>query len=459
MGIFRLAGLGSVVLLLLLWFGISSGGQTNSACTVTITPDATAADPKPIQKAIDQAAANAVLCLSDGTYVESLLIGKDNLTLRALNLEKAVINGSITVQGAKRVAIEGLVLQRSTFGVKLEGGEFLTLVNNRIEESAGRGVALTHVGLAVLENNTIQGHSEAGLFASLESVVRLERNQIYRNGRDGVTITGSKADLRENQIYGNVGCGVRADLASIVTGHNNRLLNNTEKDLCGRFPDGFVTSSRIAVLDETEAPSNLLGRFNNSVEPVLQLAQDRDLTARRITRAELASGALNAYTVLVLPDNAPPGSVQAIIEEWWSRGNHLIAIDSAIVYIVSSGLLFPELRGRPVRESKGAYWDYASSGSIMIQKEHSITAGFKLNQEIFSEKNNALLTISRLPKGADVLAFDKMRPDQAAIVLYQKPSSLRKGAGTLILIGPDENIRFLKTIIGNALAFSATSGL
>jgi cytochrome oxidase Cu insertion factor (SCO1/SenC/PrrC family) len=204
--------------------------------------------------------------------------------------------------------------------------------------------------------------------------------------------------------------------------------------------------TRIAVLDESREPSYFTGGVSNSYSAVLDIARARGLAAERITSADIAAGKLDGFTTLVLPDNAPPVEVVERIVAWWARGNHIIAIDSGITFVLYSGILFPELKGRPAGESKPAYWTYDSSSTIVIRKSQPITAGYSPGQELSAESGDALLVIAKLPSGAEVLAVDKAKPDQAAIVFYQ-------AAGTLTFIGPDEDAYYLKTIIGNAMAF------
>jgi hypothetical protein len=444
LGLSLLAGL---LVLLSIW--VAHSRQASQECTLIVTADPSVQSAsQSIQVAVAEAPAHALICLPGGVYQENVRIIRDDITLKGEGPDKTILTGSLLIQGVRRVSVQDLTIRNGAFGIKLEGGELITLRNNRIENSTGRGVELLHVGLASLENNFIQGHAETGLLVSLDSLVRLERNQIFKNGRDGVEVAGSKADLRHNQIKENTGCGIRVDPASTATGRDNEILRNTDKNLCGQFPEGFVIAASmidIAVLDESSQPSYADGRLRNSVEAVLQMARDRGLSARRITSSDISAGELDAFTVLVLPDNAPPLTIADKIVTWWIRGNHLIALDSAVSFLLYTGLLAPELRGRTARDSKGVFWDYTSSGTIVIQREHPITAGLTFNQEIACESASALLSVNRLPQGFEVLALDKIRKDGAAVVFY-------RGPGIVTFIGPDENATFLKSMIANAMA-------
>jgi len=211
-----------------------------------------------------------------------------------------------------------------------------------------------------------------------------------------------------------------------------------------------VRAIRIAVLDESRTPGYFTGGNQNYYDAVLSIARARGLTAERITSADIAAGRLDEFTTLVLPDNAPPTEVVDRIVAWWSRGNHIIALDSGITFVLYSGILFPELKGRPAGESKPSYWTYDSGSTVVIKKAHPITAGHSPGQELPAESDDALLVTAKLPIGAEVLAVDKAKPDQAAVVFYQ-------AAGALTFIGPDGDANYLKTIIGNAMAFGPTT--
>jgi hypothetical protein len=232
-------------------------------------------------------------------------------------------------------------------------------------------------------------------------------------------------------------------------GDNLKFFENLAARCLGGQP-AVPRVTRIAVLDESREPDYFTGGVSNSYDAVLNIARARGLVAERITSADIAAGRLDGFTTLVLPDNAPPVEVVDRIVAWWARGNHIIAIDSGITFVLYSGILFPELKGRPAGESKPAYWTYDSSSTIVIRKSQPITAGYSPGQELSAESDDALLVIAKLPSGAEVLAVDKAKPDQAAIVFYQ-------AAGTLTFIGPDEEAYYLKTIIGNAMAFPIAS--
>jgi len=219
-------------------------------CTVTVSTS------QSIQSAINNASANAVICLAEGTWQESLKITKSDLTIRGQGQGKSIITGSLLIQGAQGVTVEKLTLQ----------GSFKN------------GVELISAKLANIQDTLIQGHGGIGVLVTLDSIVRIERNQISKNSRDGIEVAGSKADLRENQINENSGCGVRADASSTVTGRDNEVLRNAGGTLCGRFPDGFLKTAD-SIPPRTRAvlsPSANGNGWNNSDVTIMLNIEDNE---------------------------------------------------------------------------------------------------------------------------------------------------------------------------------------
>lgn len=179
----------------------SSGGQP---CTVTVPAN------ESLQKAIDAAPPDAVVCLTSGTWSEHLTL-KKSLTLRGESHEKTFIKG--TREGYPVISVEGgaeieVVLENLTVseakgfcavsepqwvcadGVQARGKAQLSLREVRLSVNRWRGLLARDEARVQLVNSVITGNG-AGVFATDSAQVRLQNSQVIAN--DGVGIFAESA--------------------------------------------------------------------------------------------------------------------------------------------------------------------------------------------------------------------------------------------------------------------------
>ncbi len=209
-------------------------------------------------------------------------------------------------------------------------------------------------------------------------------------------------------------------------------------------PTRRASTLRIAILDEPTSPDYLDGTAGNSYEGALGAVRETGLDADIITSHDIEAGMLSEYDFLILPDNAPAASAVDDVLEWWAGGKQIVATDSASSFIFYSGIMFPELEGAGADLSRDEYWDYSSTGSIIVERDSCATSGYVIGEELPSGQEDALLDAGRLPPEAEVLAVDGEQPEKAAVVLYN-------GAGTVAFVGPDGDMEFLQGILWNLL--------
>jgi parallel beta-helix repeat protein len=91
------------------------------------------------------------------------------------------------------------------------------LSDNAFVESTAEGLLARSSSITV-RGNLISRSKSHGLLLAFGSKALITGNTITSNGGDGITIRASQADLSDNIVRDNGGCGVRADADSTVTG-------------------------------------------------------------------------------------------------------------------------------------------------------------------------------------------------------------------------------------------------
>jgi parallel beta-helix repeat protein len=200
--------------LALLVLGLGLGTPVGLAQrTITVCPQG--CQYAKIQEAINAASEGDTIQVKAGTYQENLTIIK-RLTLQGEGKDKVTIQGTVTILSAKLVTLSGFTVKGGQ-GVYIEDSTTVVFSDNAFVESTAEGL-LARSSSITLRGNLISRNKSHGLLLALGSRALITGNTITSNGGDGVTIRASQADLSDNIVRDNGGCGVRADADSTVTG-------------------------------------------------------------------------------------------------------------------------------------------------------------------------------------------------------------------------------------------------
>jgi parallel beta-helix repeat protein len=237
---FKILGLA----LLLLGLGIPSGLVGAGAATLTVCPQG--CQYASIQEAINAAFEGDTIQVKAGTYQENLQITK-RLTLQGEGKDKVTIQGTVTILSAKLVTLSGFTVKGGQ-GVYIEDSTTVVFSDNAFVESTVEGLLARSSSITV-RGNLISRNKSHGLLLALGSRALITGNTITSNGGDGITIRASQADLSDNIVRDNGGCGVRADADSTVTGSVTSA--NTSGNQAGNLCDK-------AIKLDTEPPTGSL---------------------------------------------------------------------------------------------------------------------------------------------------------------------------------------------------------
>lgn len=162
--------------------------------------------------------ADDVIELTDGDYSGDVVVRARGteaqpVILRAAPGQRPVIRGSLTLDGAAWVQVEGLrFVGASGIAVALRGGAHHVTIRDNVVEGGGLGIWIGGGagGRHRIEFNTVQGHRTHGIAidrvnlpAGEATVIR--GNRIADNGHHGIEINGSRYIVEHNEVSGNGG--------------------------------------------------------------------------------------------------------------------------------------------------------------------------------------------------------------------------------------------------------------
>jgi parallel beta-helix repeat protein len=221
----RLIALGIVVLV------VGQAGLVGSTqeCSVTLSPG------QPIQSAINQAQAGAVICLAPGTWDENLVIAKP-LTLRGAGKEQTVISGAVNNKIILQIGSEELVVSPEVIKVKIE--DLKIAEGKGCEEFPTRcalGIAALGRVEVTITNVQISNNEGSGIGVCCLAQVTIFNSHISRNSRWSVGIYGPavigppKVTIQNSQISGSfIGIAMGLEGSAQVTVQNSQISGNRD---------------------------------------------------------------------------------------------------------------------------------------------------------------------------------------------------------------------------------------
>jgi hypothetical protein len=175
-----------------------------------------------------------------GTCSENVTIERDDVVLRAQGSGAGVSapdpsKPAVLINGARRVALEGLTVTGGLFGVQAMGGASLTIRGSAIRNAVRHGVYLQGGASGVVDGSTIESNGQTGVVSEAASIT-LTASFVRGNGWSGVGVTNSGSAILGsdgggtvccgNQIEGNGLDGVIAAYSSMVFLNDNLIQGN-----------------------------------------------------------------------------------------------------------------------------------------------------------------------------------------------------------------------------------------
>ncbi|MDG2306155.1 MAG: right-handed parallel beta-helix repeat-containing protein, partial [Candidatus Binatia bacterium] len=216
-----------------------------------------------IGHAIGQSVSGDTLHLQAGTYAEQVDVTVAGLTLQGVGALGTVIltppggQVGITVDSLSDVRIENLVVDGGTQGIRAENANGLRIVgvattnqdfigihvvdtadawvDSCIVTGAGSsGISLERSSALYVRNNLVYANTEWGIdvdnaSAPLSTGNAIAFNTVHQNG-DGIRVVNVSAEIRGNQITGQVDLGLFLSGTFLSAHHNNFANNARDRD-------------------------------------------------------------------------------------------------------------------------------------------------------------------------------------------------------------------------------------
>ena len=262
-----------VLVLIMLVAAVVVSGQTASAATIWVSPNA--AGPAPgvncnnagyatIQAAINAAGAGDDVNVCPGTYIENIAINKPNLTVSSTGglgvtiIRAAVVNSVVTVTGVN-ATIDGFTLAPMGSAAKYDIGVNVAISGNASTEIAHNYIRGGRIGInlgcgssgSTVYHNNVRGATEAGI------------------NIDTCEIAPAYPGSTFNSVHHNTVCGGLYPY-SIAGGQGsdfNSVHHNTAKWIT-LFGDGNIVHNNTAQQFDIVAGSPANVTFNNAVAAV-----------------------------------------------------------------------------------------------------------------------------------------------------------------------------------------------
>jgi parallel beta-helix repeat protein len=165
-----------------------------------------------IQQAVNNATANEIIIVRDGTYNENVDVNVDHLTIKSENgsdstiVQAANTSDHVFEVTANNVNISGFTVQNATgsgkAGIYITGVEQCNISNN-VASSSYLGIYLESSSNNTLTNNTAFNNSEKGIWLFRSSSNMLTSNSASNNNR-GIYLRFSDNNmLKDNTMSGN----------------------------------------------------------------------------------------------------------------------------------------------------------------------------------------------------------------------------------------------------------------
>lgn len=132
----------------------------------------------------------------EGNCVENVTITRDDVTLQG---GSGVVDGQITIDGARRVVINDLKVTGALHGILAVNNATVTVQNSIIEQNILSGIVARYGAFALIQDNTIEYNGECGILVSDSGHVNMLNNTIVSNFGD-VNICSAVAAYRDARI-------------------------------------------------------------------------------------------------------------------------------------------------------------------------------------------------------------------------------------------------------------------
>jgi hypothetical protein len=275
-----------------------------------------------VQSSVDNVATDATVSVASGTYNESLAVDVDGLTLEGPNAgiagdsdqrgAEAVINGSVTINSASNVTVDGFTAQGDTRVIDAKNaGESYELRNSILDANDGAVAVYSKADQTLLANNqiTASGASNYGVRLGDAANVTFRDNRVIQEAvpdSSDNTPQGLLLSSTENaEVQGNVFEGVDSGQAVLVSNQagNTSSVTVTDNDITGFSNGVFLFENEDEINNATVTDNAISDTTDTGISAVDTSGSDGfgningETTAQAQADALLSGNTVNSVTV------------------------------------------------------------------------------------------------------------------------------------------------------------------
>lgn len=153
-----------------------------------------------------------LIVVVSGTCTENVTIERDDVVLRGVASGSGVSGADATkptilINGARRVALEGLTVAGGLSGVKAVGGASIAIRGSVVRGAATHGIFLERGASAEVDGSTFESNVQAGVNAQQASSLTMTGSAVRGNGFSGVTVGKGSHAILGAENAGIICCG------------------------------------------------------------------------------------------------------------------------------------------------------------------------------------------------------------------------------------------------------------
>ena len=217
-----------------------------------------------ITEAIEAANEGDTIVVAAGTYNETILISKNNISLQGSGKDTTFINGAgqnaITIDGCKGITITEFTVQNGNIGVYAKRGAVIEISNIIIQDNSSVGIRIDENIRAGISNCSVLRNGDDGISILRNSTATFSGIiSSSNNTNEGIDI-----NLTSSSIFYNATVTASNNTGQGITIHNSSSLISLASTIMSQYntSDGIgVYGVSTFVLDSN---SNLLTEKNNN---------------------------------------------------------------------------------------------------------------------------------------------------------------------------------------------------
>lgn len=170
--------------------------------------------------------------------IEAVTSGKSVVVAAGTYNEQLIINKGITLQGAGKESTSITILVEYIGNLITVTADDVTISGFNIDGKSNADIGIYSDSSSSIEisENIIQNYQDSGIFYhraidDYPSGIYVYNNEIYRNSKNGIKVTGAGSGVIEGNTIRNSSCGIKASDDTSLEVKKNNIYNNSDSGI------------------------------------------------------------------------------------------------------------------------------------------------------------------------------------------------------------------------------------